>query len=149
MSRLHSLVTIGLSFGISATGLAWAWMRYLLEPVDEFALWNHPLEGEMQRFHIFIAPIFIAIVAALWPLHIRPQLKKYFTRQKGRLQKTGALLAATFPCMALSAYALQLCETEAACNFWLIAHLASSAIWVITFTTHVLLATLFKTRQAD
>jgi hypothetical protein len=131
MSRLHSLVTIGLSFGISATGLAWAWMRYLLEPVDEFALWNHPLEGEMQRFHI------------------RPQLKKYFTRQKGRLQKTGALLAATFPCMALSAYALQLCETEAACNFWLIAHLASSAIWVITFTTHVLLATLFKTRQAD
>jgi hypothetical protein len=37
---------------VGGTGLVYAWMRYLAEPADEFAVVNHPWQPDVQHLHV-------------------------------------------------------------------------------------------------
>jgi len=57
MSRRLSLLTWGLVLAAAATGLGQAWMRYLVDPVDDFSAWNHPWQGTTEALHAFLGPL--------------------------------------------------------------------------------------------
>ena len=43
---------------VIGTGIVYAWMRYALAPVDDYAVVNHPLQPLTQHLHILVAPLF-------------------------------------------------------------------------------------------
>ena len=64
MSRGQSVFLHLANLAVSGTGLVYAWMRYLAEPVDEWAIVNHPWQPHTQHLHILTAPLLVFAVQA-------------------------------------------------------------------------------------
>ena len=59
MNRLEAWLMHASTLVLTITGIAYAWMRYILKPVDPFSVVNHPLEPHMLSSHILIAPLLL------------------------------------------------------------------------------------------
>ena len=118
---------------VAGSGLVYAWMLYLLEPADEFALWNHPSQGLLQRVHIVAAPLLVVAGGAAWLVLVWPRLT---SRSRAR-RRTGLVLAWSFAPMTLSGYLLQTATGEGERSAWLAAHLASSLIFSVGYVVHL------------
>ncbi len=117
---------------VSASGLVYAWMLYLLEPIDEFSILNHPWQDHMRNLHILFAPLLVFAGAMLWKHHVWARL------QSGRKRKirSGILLTvAIFP-MIFSGYLLQIAVSEEWRQIWLVLHLSTSALWLVAAFFH-------------
>jgi hypothetical protein len=129
---------------VGGTGLAWAWMLYFLEPEDEFAVLNHPWQDDMQALHVLTAPLLIFAVAAIWRRHAWQRIRSGFTSRR----HTGLVLAISFFPMVASAYLLQVSVDPAWREAWLVVHLASSGIWLLSFALHLLARSSRSARSA-
>jgi hypothetical protein len=59
MTPRLTLLTWLLVLGSLVTGLGQVWMRYFVDPVDEFSAWNHPWQGTVESLHVFLAPLLV------------------------------------------------------------------------------------------
>jgi len=119
---------------VGGTGVIYGWMRYLAEPTDEFALVNHPRQPDLQGLHILFAPWLVFAVALLWRNHIWGRVRSGFRpRRKGGL----SLLAIFFP-MVASGYLLQTTADQAWLRAWVVVHVATSCLWILTYVAHQL-----------
>lgn len=57
MKRPYALLLWLAVLATAATGLGQAWMRYMLEPVDDFSAWNHPWQGTTEALHALFGPV--------------------------------------------------------------------------------------------
>ncbi|MDT8340692.1 MAG: hypothetical protein RQ751_04195 [Longimicrobiales bacterium] len=87
----------------AATGGVYAWMKHLMEPVDEWAVINHPLQPWVLKLHILVAPVMVFAVGMVTVTHVWPLLKAGLPR--GRW--TGIGTAATFGPLVLTGYLVQ------------------------------------------
>lgn len=85
------------------TGGVYAWMKHMMEPVDEWAVINHPLQPWVLKAHILVAPVMVFAVGLVTMSHIWPLLKSGLPR--GR--QTGIWTAATFGPLVLTGYLIQ------------------------------------------
>lgn len=118
---------------VVGTGLVYAWMLYALEPQDEYALVNHPLQSDLQHAHVLAAPLLVLLLGVLWRSHVAPQLR---ARQRARRTSGIALLTLAGP-MILSGYALQVSSEPNWRDTWIVAHLATSALWIAAIGVHL------------
>ena len=44
------------SLVVAATGLAYFWMKYMIQTEDPFAVVNHPWQGPMLMLHLLASP---------------------------------------------------------------------------------------------
>lgn len=130
---------------VVGTGLIYAWMLYALEPQDEYALVNHPLQSEVQHAHVLVAPSLILLLGVLWRSHVAPQLR---SRQRARRTSGIALLALAGP-MILSGYALQVSSEPSWREAWIAAHVGASALWIAALGTHLLARRRSAAAQID
>jgi hypothetical protein len=119
---------------VGGTGLVYAWMLYVCEPADELALVNHPLQPSVQHAHVLTAPLLIFAIGLVWRLHVAPRVKSGFRPRR----KTGLTLALGALPMVASGYLLQTAEAEVWRQAWLAIHLATSALWIASYVTHLL-----------
>jgi hypothetical protein len=127
---------------IGATGLAWAWMRYLWgagpEPLDPELLmeWTgvHPWEPMTRTLHLLAAPFAVFALGLIWTSHVAPKLRG-ISRSRRR---TGLLLTLLAAPMVLSGVLLQVATSEEARLFWVWVHGASSGLWLLGFVAHLL-----------
>jgi hypothetical protein len=117
---------------VIVTGLAYAVMKYLLEPADPFAVINHPLQPLTLTLHLLAAPLLVLAVGILWKGHIAPQWRS--GRPAGKVSGIG--LGLTFLPMVLSGYLLQTASAPFWRQAWLAVHLATSAVWLLMFIAH-------------
>ena len=75
MSRAQLLLFHLINLAVCGTGLVYAWMRYLVEPVDEWAVVNHPWQPHMQHLHVLLAPLLVFAVGLIWSAHVLGKLK--------------------------------------------------------------------------
>jgi hypothetical protein len=58
------------------TGLVYWWMKDMMQPLDEFAIINHPLQPWILKAHIVVAPLMVFAVGLIAAGHIWKQYKR-------------------------------------------------------------------------
>jgi hypothetical protein len=58
------------------TGLVYWWMNDMMQPLDEFAIINHPLQPWVLKAHIVLAPLMVFAVGLIAAGHIWRQYKR-------------------------------------------------------------------------
>ena len=85
MSRGLSLLTWLLVLATAVTGLGQAWMRYLLEPVDDFSVWNHPWQETTEALHAFLGPVASLGLGVVLTAHAGERLRHPGTSGRAKL----------------------------------------------------------------
>lgn len=133
MNRIDQWLLYVANALVGGTGLIYAWMRYVLKPVDEFAVANHPWQPFVQHAHIWTAPLLVLVIGHVayhhaivyWKAETRP----------GR--RTGlSMLALALP-MIFSGYFLQTAVEETWRTAWMVVHVATSIAWLAGFGLHL------------
>ena len=114
------------------SGLIYFWMRYLLTPVDEFAIINHPLQPQVQHLHVLTAPLLLFALGLIWKTHIRKNRRSPGKPRK----KSGATLYYSVVPMVASGYAIQVSASEQLRNVAAWIHSATSLLFVAVFCWH-------------
>lgn len=120
-------------FLVSATGIAYGTIKYLLPPPDEFALINHPLQSTMMHWHILFSPSLIFMIGLMWHRHILFYLRSH--QKTGR--NSGLIMAVTFIPMVISGYALQVSVHEGMKNLFIWMHISMSCFWFFSYIVHI------------
>ncbi|MGH9340273.1 MAG: hypothetical protein ACRD1R_11980 [Acidobacteriota bacterium] len=117
---------------VSLTGVAYLWMKYLLEGSDPFSVINHPWQPFFLHLHIVAAPFLLFIVGVLFPSHILGKLGK--TKVPNR--RSGWVTLISFPIMAVSGYLLQVVNHPLLLQMTLLLHLAGGGLFVVSYAIH-------------
>ena len=59
---------------VTATGVAYFWMKYLLHPTDPFAVVNHPWQPAVLKLHILTAPVLVFGLGLVAVRHVAAHL---------------------------------------------------------------------------
>jgi hypothetical protein len=124
---------------VCGTGLVYAWMRYLFDPIDEWAVVNHPWQPHFQHIHVLVAPLLVFAVGLIWSAHVLGKLKN---GRKNRVAGIG--LTALFLPMAASGYLLQVAVQPGWRQAWIWVHVVSSLVWVVAFVVHQVIASISR-----
>ena len=132
MSRAEARFTHLAVAASGITGLVYGWLRYFVEPVDEFALVNHPAEPWWKALHILLVPLLLMAFGLVFRDHI---WAKWRSGARPR-RRTGLVLATLFAPMVFSGYLLQISGDPAWRQIWLVLHLVSSLVWLPFYAIH-------------
>ena len=120
---------------VGGTGLIYAWMLYLCEPVDAWAVINHPAQPQVQALHVVLAPLLVFFPGLVWRSHV---WLRFSSRQEPR-RRSGLVLAAALGPMVASGYLLQISVDETWRGIWVGVHVAVSILWLSVYVMHMLL----------
>ena len=124
---LHvGVATLGL------TGLVYGWMKYFVEPADEFSIVGHPWQPTFQHAHVLLAPLLVFGCGLVWRAHVWAKLRSGTAARRA----TGIALATLLAPAILSGYALQVCAQESWRGFWIWTHVATSLAWLLLYLWH-------------
>jgi hypothetical protein len=126
--RLFLHVANGL---VGGTGLVYAAMRYLMTPVDEWSVVNHPWQPHVQHLHVLAAPMLVFAAGLIWSRHVS---LKYRNGGQGRF--TGIGLVVSLVPMAASGYLIQVAVDPMWRTAWIVVHVASSLMWMVVLAVH-------------
>ncbi len=136
MNRLEAWAVHLSTLAVGGTGLVYAWMRYLLQPSDPYAVVNHPLQPTVQHLHVLAAPFLVFAAGLVWRRHAWSQWREGVSRR--RRSGLGMLLA--LAPMVVSGYLLQTTVTAGWHAAWVGIHLGASALWLLGWGGHVAIA---------
>jgi hypothetical protein len=103
VSRFERWAVWTTSLLTAATGLVYVWMKYGLEPVEPWAVINHPLQPAVLKAHIVVSPLLLFALGMITIRHIWRHWRSGMAW--GRRSGVTAVLA-TAP-MVLSGYLIQ------------------------------------------
>jgi hypothetical protein len=128
----------------AGTGAVYAWMRWWLQPVDEFAVVNHPWQPTVQHLHVLAAPLLVFAVGLLWSAHALPRLREGNPARR----RTGLLLVLLVWPMVLTGVLVQVVADERWRAIAGYAHGVASALWTAGYGGHALVAVVRWARSA-
>lgn len=133
MSRFEAWLAHAATLLVGGTGLVYAWMRYLLQPLEPFAVVNHPWQPAVQHLHVLVAPLLVFVAGQIWYRHAWTHWKKG-VRQRRR---SGIALALTLVPMVTSGYLIQTAVSDGWRISWIVVHCAASALWLLGYLGHL------------
>lgn len=128
---------------VTATGVAYLWMKYVMEADDPFSVVNHPWQPAMLALHVLSAPVTVFVFGRIVDSHVRKKLKS----GSGANRRTGLVSTFALPAMVVSGYALQVVTAEVLARVALITHLASSSAFVLTYVIHQVVSWQLRARK--
>jgi hypothetical protein len=144
MTRAETVLVHMANGLVGLTGLVYGVMRYLMEPSEEWAVVNHPWQPQVQHLHVLAAPLLVFAVGLIWSRHIATRMRN---GREGRSTGLGLLVA--FVPMAASGYLLQVAVEPGWRVAWIGLHVASSLVWIATFSLHQLRTWLARESSQD
>ena len=117
---------------VGITGIAYAWMKYLLPPLDPYSPIHHPLQPLVLKIHLVGAPFLVFAVGLVFMQHIWGQFRAGLKR--GRRSGIGTLV--TLAPMVLSGYLIQTVTAESWLFSLAMVHLVTGSLFVLGFTSH-------------
>ncbi len=130
-ARLRWLVHAA-NLSVALTGVIYFVMKFLMEPVDEWAVVNHPWQPAMQHLHVVAAPLLVFVVGYIWRQHIA-----YGLAHGEASRRSGWGLILSFAPMAASGYLVQISTDETWRTIWSYLHLVTSGVWLLAFAAHL------------
>jgi hypothetical protein len=144
MTRIEAALVHTANGLVTLTGVVYGVMRYLMTPSDEWAVVNHPWQPLVQHLHVLAAPLLVFAVGLIWSLHITTRMQN---GREGRSTGVGLLVA--FVPMAASGYLIQVAVEPGWRAAWIGLHVASSLLWIATFSIHQLRTWLTRESSED
>ena len=132
MKPFEKWLLLASAAGTALTGGVYAWMRYLLEPVDPWAVIHHPLEPWVLKAHILISPTLVFAVGMVATGHVWKHLR-------GRVRpgrRTGVLTSALFVPMVVSGYLIQSLTSVSWLRWMVVAHVLTGALFAAGLALH-------------
>lgn len=117
---------------VGGTGLVYAGMKYLMDPLDEWAVVNHPWQPHLQHLHVIVAPLMVFALGLYWKGHVVSKIGA--GRGGGRV--TGWLLVLQMLPVVLSGYLIQVTVSEGWRTAWVWVHVATGILWIIAWLAH-------------
>lgn len=142
MKRAHRLLVHTATVLVGGSGVVYAVMLYLLQPVDPWAVVNHPWQPTVQHLHVLTAPMLVFACGLIWEHHVRA----YLARGEARRRGSGVGLALSLLPMAASGYLLQVAVSPGWRRLWVGVHVASSALWLAAYAAHWLSSSRARAR---
>lgn len=132
MTRFERGFVWGSTAVVSATGIVYAVMKHLLNPADEFAVVNHPLQPLVLKLHIVSAPFLVFAIGLITARHIWPHLRggMKYARRSGF---TAALVVVP---MVLTGYLVQAVTHVPLLTALAWSHLVLGALFALAALAH-------------
>lgn len=121
---------------VSATGVAYFWMKYLIVTSDPFAVVNHPWQGAMLAVHVVASPWLVLMFGILLNSHILRKLRATSIPNR----KTGLVSLGSFFTMTLSGYLLQIVTSEQALPVLVTIHVGTGLAFGLAYATHLVIS---------
>lgn len=121
-----------LSAIVTITGVAYFWMKWMMQADDPFAVVNHPLQPLMLQLHVLAAPAFLVTFGIIFNSHVGRKIGKKIPNRR-----SGLLSLATLVVMTASGYFLQTLTDPLLHQISLVAHLASGVTFAVSYTVHL------------
>jgi hypothetical protein len=119
-------------------------MRFLVAPIDEWAVVNHPWQPHVQHLHVLVAPLLVFAAGLIWSAHVVGKLKNGRTNRVPGLVLTVLVLP-----MAASGYLLQVAVDPNWRTKWIWVHVVSSVLWVLAFVVHQMVALVSRKQRGS
>jgi hypothetical protein len=132
MTRFERWSVWSTSIATAVTGFVYLWMKYLMTPVDPWAVINHPLQPWVLKAHILVAPLLVFSVGMVALKHIWRHLRS--ARRTAR--RTGLTTALVLGPMVLSGYLIQSVTGEGVLRVLAIAHIATGTLYALGLLAH-------------
>lgn len=133
MSRFEAWLAHLSCLLVGGTGLVYAWMRYLLPPVDPYAVVNHPFEPALQHLHVLTAPLLVFVAGQIGYHHAW----MHWRRGVRQRRRSGLALGLTLVPMVVSGYLIQTTVDDAWRTAWIAVHCTASALFLAGYLTHL------------
>lgn len=114
------------------TGGVYYWMKYLLTPANPWAVVNHPWQPAVLKAHILVAPVLVFAVGLIFTRHIW----RHVTGNVRMGRRSGLLTTLVLAPMIVSGYLIQSVTDEGWLRGVALAHLATSALYVLGLALH-------------
>jgi hypothetical protein len=123
---------LGSSVVTGVTGVAYWWMKNMMQPVAEWAVINHPLQPWMLKAHIVAAPVLIFAVGLIAAQHIW----KHFHTSAGMGRRSGLITMYVLGPMVLSGYLIQVVTHSGLLSTlgWL--HVGTGTLYLLGMVAH-------------
>ncbi len=115
------------------TGVVYLWMRYFMEPVEQFAAVNHPLQPLVLKAHILVSPL---LVFALGMISVR-HVWNYFANGTSRGRLSGIVTASIAAVMIVTGYLIQAITAEGVLRMIAYVHIAVGIVFALGFLMHM------------
>ena len=132
MTRFERWSVWSTSIATALTGFVYLWMKYLMTPVDPWAVINHPLQPWVLKAHIRVAPLLLFSVGMVALKHIWRHLRS--ARRTAR--RTGLTTALVLGPMVISGYLIQSVTGEGNLRVLAIAHIATGTVYALALLAH-------------
>jgi len=131
---------------VGVSGIVYGVMKYLMTPVDPYAVVNHPLQPWMLDLHVLAAPAMVFAIGLIAQDHILAQLRK---RQYGPGRSTGMIaLWCLFP-MLSTGYLIQVVTEEKLRLVFVVIHLSTGGLYLILFAAHLIISRRAAARRKE
>lgn len=137
ITRLEKILLNVASLLTAATGLVYAWMKYLMKPADPFSVVNHPWQPTLLSAHVLVAPLLLFGAGLITREHI---LGRYRDPRARKGRRTGVVAALALAPMVGSGYLLQAITSDAGRRVTGLIHLASGLLFLVAYGLHLALA---------
>jgi len=144
MSAFERVMVNVSSLVVGLSGVIYAWMKYLTQPQDPYAVVNHPLQPWMLDLHVLAAPVMVFAIGLVIQDHILAQIRKGPGRP-GRA--TGLMALACLAPMIATGYLIQVFVEETARRVCVWVHLATGLIYLAAFVAHLIASRRLAARR--
>ena len=125
-----------LALVVTASGLAYLWMKYFVVNDDPFAVVNHPWQGAMLALHVVSAPGLILTFGILLNSHVTRRIAAGTTPNR----RSGLTSLTTFFAMTATGYLLQVATSEALLQALVWLHVSSGIVFATSYAAHLMIS---------
>lgn len=143
MTRFEKFIVFSSTTIVGLSGIVYGVMKYLMTASDPFSVVNHPLQPWMLDLHVLGAPLMIFAVGLIAREHIFSQLRR--SGKRGRASGI-VTLSCLLPLIA-TGYLIQVFTNETMRFACVIVHLATGAIYLSFFITHLVMGRRLSARR--
>lgn len=146
MTRFEKWSVLSTAAATGATGLAYLWVKYGMEPSEPWAVINHPAQPWLLKSHILVAPLLVFAVGMIALRHIWRHYRS------GMLwgRRSGIVTGLSLVPMVMTGYLIQGITHELWLPVVAWVHIGTSIVFVVGVAVHaVVLARLLTRGRLD
>lgn len=114
------------------TGLVYFWMEHALQPIDPWAVVNHPWQPLVLKAHILVAPVLVFAVGLIAGEHVW----RHFRQRVRAGRRSGLLAMAVFVPMVVSGYLIQAITHTVWLEVVVWTHVAAGVFYAVGLALH-------------